>query len=153
MTTVLIQAEVSGYQGKSANLLGALDTDSGLLVVAKELFTGERKDGAVVVSNDPRAERRDSLFTEDKLQDAIRMYFRTTSNELVDLHATVSKHDPRHKIQMDGVGENGTKYVLSPDVTNGAVAVLAMVEAACKTYTVQAASDFSDELASLFLSI
>lgn len=153
MTTVLIQAEVSGYQGRAANLLGALDTESGLLIVAKELAAGERTEGATVISNDPRAERRDGLFTEDRLTDAIRLYFRATATDMVELHEGMSKHDPAHKIQRDGVGEGGTKYQLSPEVTNGNVAVLALIEAADKTYKAQAASDFSGELASLFLSI
>lgn len=153
MTTVLLQAEISGYQGRVANLLGALDTDSGMLIVAKELPLGERHAGATMISNDPRAERRDALFSEDRLQDAIRLYFRATATEMVQLHAGATKHDPRHKIQTDGVGEHGTKYLLSPDVGNGHIAVLALIDAANNTYNAQAASDFSAELANLFLSI
>lgn len=153
MSTVLIQAEISGYQGRAANLLGALDTDSGMLVIARELALGEHKDGAIIISNDPRAERRDGLFSEDKLQDAIRLYFRLSATEMVELHDSMSKHNPAHKIQNDGVGEKGTKYLLSPEVTNGNVAVLALIEAADKTHKAQAASDFSGELASLFMSI
>lgn len=153
MSDVLIQAEVSGYQGRATNLLGALDTDSGMLIVVKELSVGERTANAIVISNDPRTERRDGLFTEDKLQDAIRLFFRATATEMVELHESMSKHNPAHKIQRDGIGENGTKYQLAPEVTNGNVAVLALIEAADKTYKAQSASDFSGELASLFLSI
>lgn len=153
MSIVKLQAEISGYQGKAVNLLGALDTDSGLFIISKEMPAGERVEGATVISNDPRAERRDCLFTEDRLQDAIRLYFRASATEMIELLDTVAKHNPAHKIQSDGVGENGTKYSLSPEVTNGNVAVLALLDAADVTYKAQSATDFSSELADLFLSI
>lgn len=151
--TIRIQAEITGYGGPAVNLLGALDPDSGLLIVAKELKFGERMEGTIVVSNDSRSERRDKLFSEDDLQDAIRLYFRSLSTSLVELLPTVTKHEPGHRIENDGIGENGTKYRLSPDITNGNVAVLALTFVADSAYRAQAATDFSEELADLFTSI
>jgi hypothetical protein len=134
-------------------LLGALDVDSGLFIVAKELKFGERPDGAVIVSNDPRSEQRDSLFTEEKLQDAIRLFFRAQATGVVELLPTVTKHEPSHRIESDGIGEKGTRYRLSPDITNGNVAVLALLSASDSTYRAQAATDFSTELAEMFMTI
>jgi len=151
--TVRLQAEVTGYGGPAANLLGALDADSGLLIVAKELKFGERLDGTMVTSNDPRSERRDRLFTEDDLQDAIRLFFRAQSTAMIELLSPVTKHEVAHKIEKNGVDENGTKYRLSPDITNGNVAVLALVAMADRAYKAQSATDFSQELADLFMSI
>lgn len=153
MSSVRIQAEITGYQGQAINLLGALDTDSGLFIVAKELPMGERIDGAMVVSNDPRSERRDSMFTEDKIQDAIRLFFRAQATGMIELLQSMSKHDPAHRIEAQGLDEHGTKYRLSPDVSNGNVAVLALIFAADNTYKAASATDFSNELAEMFMSI
>jgi hypothetical protein len=153
VTTIRIQAEITGYGGPAANLLGALDSESGLLIVAKELDMGERQPDALVASNDPRSERRDRLFTEADLQDAIRLYFRATSTGMIELLANVAKHEVAHRIQKSGINENGTRYELSPEITNGSVAVLALVLLADNAYKAQSATDFSSELAEFFLSI
>jgi hypothetical protein len=153
MITVRIQAEITGYGGSSANVLGALDMGSGLFIVAKELAYGERVEGAIAVSNDPRSEQRDSLFDEDKLQGAIRLFFRAKATAMIEMLPSVTKFDPSHKIEANGLDENGSKYRLSPDVSNGNMAVLALVDAADRAYKAQAATDFSDELAEFFLTI
>jgi hypothetical protein len=151
--TIRVQAEVTGYGGPAVNLLGALDPDSGLLIVAKELPIGERQDDATVTSNDPRAERRDRLFSEDDLQDAIRLFFRAKSTAMIELLPTVTKHEPAHKIETNGMDENGTKYRLSPDITNGNIAVLALAALADHAYKAQSATTFSNELADFFATI
>lgn len=153
MSSVRIQAEITGYQGQAVNLLGALDTESGLFIIARELGAGERMEGAIVISNDPRSERRDSLFTEEKLQNSIRLLFRAQATGMIELLASMSKHDPAHRIEKGDVDEHGTKYRLAPDVSNGNVAVLALIEAADNAYKAQATTDFSSELADLFMSI
>lgn len=153
MSSIRIQAEITGYQGQAINLLGALDTDSGLFIVAKELPIGERTEGAIVVSNDPRSERRDSMFTEDRIQEAIRLFFRAQATGMIELLQSMSKHDPAHRIEAGGMDENGTKYRLSPDVSNGNIAVLALLCTADITYKAESATDFSNELAEMFMSI
>jgi len=151
--TIRLQAEVTGYNGPAVNLLGALDPDSGLLIVARELAVGERQDETMVTSNDPRSERRDRLFSEDDLQESIRLFFRAKSTAMIELLPTVTKHEPAHKIETNGMDEHGTKYRLSPDITNGNVAILALAALADRAYKSQAATSFSDELAELFASI
>lgn len=153
MSTIRLQAEVTGYSGPAVNLLGALDPDSGLLIVAKELKVGERLDETMVTSNDPRSERRDRLFTEDDFQESIRLFFRAKSTAMIELLPNVTKHEPAHKIETNGMDENGTKYRLSPDITNGNVAILALAAAADRAYKAQSATDFANEMADLFASI
>jgi hypothetical protein len=150
---IRVQAEITGYKGPAVNLMGALDPASGLLVVARELKLGERIDGVIVTSNDPRSERRDRLFTEDDLQEAIRLFFRSQSTGMIELLPNVAKHEPAHRIENDGIGENGTKYRLNPDITNGAIAVLALVALADGTFKAQSATDFCNDLADMFASI
>lgn len=153
MSTVHIQAEISGYQGPAVNLLGALDTDSGLLIVARTLPLGDRAPEALVSSNDPRTDGRDTLFDEDRLQDAIHNFFRAKSTGMVELLPAVNRYDPSNRIENNGIDEHGTKYRLHPDITNGDIAVLAMIDAAHRAYGTEAVADFASEMADLFMSI
>lgn len=151
--TIKLQAEITGYSGPAVNLMGALDPESGLLIVAMELKVGERTADTMVTSNDPRSERRDRLFSEDDLQESIRLFFRAKSTAMLELLPPVVKHEPAHRIENNGIDENGTKYRLSPDITNGAVAVLALTALADRTYKAQSATSFAQELADMFMSI
>jgi hypothetical protein len=153
MATIRIQSVATGYKGKAANLLGALDTDTGLLVVAREMPPGQVFEGATVVTNDPRSGDRDSLFTEEKLQDAIRLFFRAKANGTIEIMSALTKHDPDHFIEVQGIEERGSRYRLNPDFTNGNAAVLAMLESAHRAYLAQEVTDFSDELAEFFVTI
>lgn len=153
MATVRIQSIATGYKGKAANLLGALDTDTGLLIVAKELLPGQVAEGALLVTNDPRSEQRDSLFSEEKLQDAIRLFFRAKANGTFEVMAALTKHDPDHMIEVQSIEERGSRYRLNPDFTNGNAAVLAMLDAAHRAHTAQEVADFADELAEFFITI
>jgi hypothetical protein len=149
---IKVQAELTGYFGPSVNLLGMLDTNSGFMIVAKELPVGERVDGALVITNSNRGER-DRLFTEDDLQASIRQFFSARSMKLLELLAAVQKHDPGNRIQTTGVNERGTRYELSNETTNGNVAVLAMTFAANLSMTAEAANDMASEMTAMFLSI
>lgn len=150
MTIIFIQAEATGYQGPSVTVLGALDTDSGMVVISKELAHGDTHPGAVVISNDPRSERRDSLFTEQKLQTAIRLYFRAIASDLLELWPAVKKHDPQSRIETLGINELGTSYRLSPDLTNGNMAVLAVLDAADVAMNAQGSTEFARDLADMY---
>lgn len=147
MTTILMQSEITGYQGAAVNLLAALDSESGLVIVSKELSPGERKAGAMIVSNDPRSETRDRLYTEDYFSDSIRSYFRSASSKMIELMPAVSKHDPKQYIETNGMGENGIRYRLNESVSNGNVAVLALVHSAEMMISAESANGMAEEMA------
>ncbi|WP_321946591.1 hypothetical protein [Paraburkholderia sp. J10-1] len=154
MSLIKIQTAITGYQGLPVSLLGGLDTETGLLMVAKEMPYGDREATATFITNDPRTDERDGLFIDDeKLQRALRLFFRMRRTGLIDLMKTVSKHDPENRIESDGTTERGVRYRLAPDISNGNVAVLAMVEAADTAYRIEEASSFADELSSMFFTI
>lgn len=153
MSIIRIQAEINGYAGKAVNLLGALDLDSGLLIISKDLPAGERSEEALIIANDPRCQHRDTLFDEELLQDAIRLYFRAKSTGMVELLPAIAKHDPAHKIENDGVGENGTKYRLAADISNGHIGVLALLLQAENANKGNEVASFSQDLAELFMTI
>lgn len=147
-----IQAEISGYFGPPINLRALLDPASGYMIVSKELPPGERIGGALVVTNNSRGER-DRLFTEDDLSDAIRQLYRAQAGKLLELLPAVTKHDPTHRLQVATMTENGTRYELSSETTNGNVAVLALVNAANLTLNASDATDMAAEMRDMFLSI
>lgn len=153
MTMLLIQASVSAYLGPAVNLLGAYDSCSGLLIVERELARGERIADAVFVTDDARADDRDRLFDEDNLQTAIRSFFRAKHSGLVELEKAVMRHDPEHKIESDGVTEQGSKFRVNAEATNGQIAVLAMFDAIAIAGQAEIASEFSDDLIDVFLTI
>jgi hypothetical protein len=149
---VTMQAEIVGYFGQAVNLRAMLDPSSGFIIISDELAQGERVPGALMVTNDPRGER-DRLFVEEAFQDAIRQFYSAKHTGLLEIMSAVAKHDPQARIQTAGFNESGTRYELSPDTTNGNVAILALVNAATITLKANDAMDMGEEMAAMFLSI
>jgi hypothetical protein len=150
---LLVQAQITGYTGPAVNLLAAVHAAKGLVVVSKELPLGERVPGATFTTNDTRADSRDRLFVEDHFQDAIRLFYRAYAMRLLELMPPVAKHDPTHRIEVDGMNEHGTKYRLANEISNGAVAVLAIFDAAEISLNVAGAADMVSELSAMFMTI
>lgn len=153
MTVIRVQAIISGYQGQAVNLIGAMHTEKGLFIIAKEQALGERTDGALIVSNNARLDGRDRLFDEDKLQRAIRLYFSLKGQGLLELLPAVMKHDPGNRIEADGMNERGTRYRLSPEITNGSVAILAMLEAADLAQAADTTSETASDIVDMYDSL
>jgi hypothetical protein len=148
---IKIQAEIAGYFGPAVNLLGIVDVATGFMIVSKELTVGERVEDALVITNNTRSER-DRLFVEADLQDAIRLFYSARTMSLLELLPTVQKHDPSSRINT-GMNDRGTRYELSPETTNGNVAVLAMVLATNASTTAESVNEMASEMAEMFLSI
>ncbi len=153
MSVIRVQAIISGYQGKAVNLLGAMHTETGLFIVAKEQALTARTDGALTVSNNGRLDDRDRLFDEDKLQRAIRLYFSLKGQGLLELLPEVQKHDPAQRIQVDGMNDRGTRYGLSDEITNGHVAVLAMLEAADLSTAADTTSETAADITGMYAEL
>lgn len=153
MSVITLQAAITGYKGQAANLLAAVDGDSGLVIVSQEVAIGGRTPGALLVSNDPRAAERDMLFDEGKLAGAIERYFRAEATGMVELLAAVQRHKPTNQIQVAGIDASGTRYQLSPEITNGQVAVLAIMYAATNSLSIEETADFAQEMADMFMTI
>jgi hypothetical protein len=150
---IRIQARIAGYFGPAVNLLAALDPDTGLVIVSRELPLTERLEGALLTTNDPRADGRDRLFSEDRFEDAIRRYYRARAIGTIQLLPPVQKHDPGNRIEADGMNESGTKYRLASEIGNGAVAVLAVMDAAGMALKVEDAAGMAGEISEMFFSI
>jgi hypothetical protein len=153
LSVITLQAEINGYKGQAVNILAAVDGGTGLVIVSQEVAFGERTPGALIVSNDPRAPSRDMLFDEGKLAGAIDRYFRADSTGMVELLASVQRHKPTNAIQVGGVDASGTRYQLSPEITNGQIAILAIMYAAGNTLSIEDTSEFAQDMADMFMTI
>ncbi|WP_109479120.1 hypothetical protein [Paraburkholderia sp. C35] len=160
MSVVTLQAEINGYKGQAVNLLAAVDAGdpgaadgTGLVIVSQELPLGHREPGAMMTSNDPRAPARDLLFDESMIAAAIDLYFRADSTGMIELLSPVQRFNPGGAVQVRGVAATGTRYELNPEITNGQIAVLALMYAANRSMSVADTSEFADEMAEMYFTI
>ena len=120
-----IMASISGYSGASVTLLAYLDPSNGVLGIAKKVTFREKADPGYAFVTNTRTESYDCLFTEDHWALAIRDFQVAEGNETLKLSDSAAQYRPR--IETDGVDEKGQKYRLHSDLTNGELAVLALV--------------------------
>lgn len=151
----MMQANVLGFGGKPATVLGLYDPDNDTLTIAKAPdYKRERVKESLVITNDQAAQVRDALFTADDFQAAINAYIamrdgygRDGATKRLILAADVERFNPRAAIDLDGYTETGARYKVNPDTSNGQVAVLAMCWHASKASGMYAAMSFAQELA------
>jgi hypothetical protein len=156
MSSIAVQAQIVGYHGRAVNLLCMLDQQTGLILIGKELEANQRHQGALFVTNDaqdPQTAMRDELFEADHLRDAIALYFARDGSGRLAMVAATERHKPAHKIERDGYDERGARYRLADDVSNGNVAVLAIVWTIAQADLAQEGIDFCAEMAAMFATI
>ena len=146
-----IQAVIGSYRDAPTTLLGLLDENTGVLVIAKQVPYGEEKlapDMALVSNLD--LESRDWRFTDDHIQEAIIRFFTRSAQGTISIPRDLTRIDPTSKIEMDNIDVTGRKYRLSPDIANAQIAVLAMVAYADKYSGISAALTAADEMLDIF---
>jgi len=139
-----IMASVSGFSGEKVTLLAFLDPATGVLAIAKKTreFREVGDEGYAFVTN-TRTEAYDCLFTEEHWEQAIRDFTVAEGNESLKLGDEAARFTPR--IETDGVGEKGQKYRLHADLTNGEIAVLALVHFQKRQQAMSAVDSVMDE--------
>lgn len=152
---IRVQASVAGYSGSPITLLGAIDEDTGVLVVAKQVPYNEKRivqkaqDGSeisfVLISN---LDLRESefKFSDELLRDAIRSFYSMNAQGSLDIIESVARYNPDNKIERDTIDERGANYKIMPDIENGQMAVLAMVSFMAKQGEINSLSDFYSAL-------
>jgi len=150
---IQIQATITGYAGVPCTLFSAYDPDTRILVIGVEAdYRTERRDGCIVLTNDPDLPR-DKLFTDADLLPAIAA-FHALKNGLaadgkaarVEFAARAARAHPEQSIERDGIDVNGPKYRVSPTVTCGQIAALATCLYAIKSDTVARTVDMVESL-------
>lgn len=153
MSNLAVQAQIVGYHGRPVNLLGMLDKQTGLILIGKELEANQQHQGAIFVTNDAKTALRDQLFETDHLRDALELYFARDGSGRLAMVASTERYKPAHKIERDGYNERGARYRLADDVSNGNVAVLAIVWTMAQADTAQDGIEFCEEMAAMFATI
>ena len=146
-TPMKIQASIAGYAGQPITLLGFLDKDTGVLIVAKEVKYRENREAPdfALVSNLDLPDL-DMKLTDDLLRDTIRSYYTRKSQMTMEVTKEVQRYEPDNKIDLEAVDENGRRYKIDPNIQNGQIAVLAMVALIEKQVGFAAAMDMASEL-------
>lgn len=127
-----LQANIGRYAGRPSSVFGALDEDTGILVVATVADAGPRHPGCILIASDPR-EDRDALFGDADLLAGIRAYLEHRQRPAPDGQGTCLRFgprairaDPAAAIEQDGLDPNGPRYRVSADATNAQIGTLAL---------------------------
>lgn len=119
---------VSGFRGQSVTLAALHDSDTGMLVIAKQvafrLTKPEANDALVCNASTNEA---DFIFTDDHIAEAIRDYYLMKGHGHISLADALARYEPDNKIEVDDINESGRKFRISNDIDNGQMAVLAAV--------------------------
>jgi hypothetical protein len=146
-----IEVSICGYEGPGITLICALKTDTNVVVIAAEEREARevRREGFALVTNQ-HLDAADWLFTDDHIRKAIASYFTRSTQGTLDIIEQLGRHDPKNSIVKVGFDENGPRYQIAPDITNGQLAVLAACGFADRQLSLCAAESVADELAGLY---
>ena len=123
--TVKMRVNVAGYTGKAVSLYCAYDAETDVLLIAKEgVYEAKPREGFLRVTNQDRDETYDAVFPEDETREAINAFFSLDAMNVLSLTDTMKRHDPKNRIERDGMDERGMRYKIDPSITNGQLAVL-----------------------------
>lgn len=146
-----IHVSISGYEGPAVTLVCALKTDSNVLVIAKQEqdLREERKEGFALVTN-LHLPASDWLFTDDHIRQGIGDYYARSTQGTLDIVEALSRHDPSNNIGKEGFDERGPVYRITPDITNGQLAIIAACAYADLQVGLGSAASVSDRFADLY---
>jgi len=152
---IQIQANMAGFAGRPQTVLGALDEETGILVIAAVVDVIPRRDGCVLIETDSRADR-DSLFSYEDLKSAISAYYELKGSVAADgksacLRFTerAMRADPSGGIELDGIDVSGPIYRISPEAGNAQIGALALCRYARNFSTISDTLGMADELGRL----
>lgn len=141
---IQIQATIVGYGGKACSLFSVFDPESRVLVFGAEVeYRATRRDGCVVLTNDPEIPR-DALFSDADLRSAIAAFFSLKSGVASDGKSSrlafsdrAARANPEQSIEKDGIDAGGPRFRIAEGVTCGQIAALATCLHATRVDTVE----------------
>lgn len=146
-----IQASIAGFGGEPASLLANLDANTGVLVIVKQIkFREERAAADLALVSNLDLPDLDYRFEDKHLRDTIRAYYTRKAQLTLDIMTDVKRHEPDNKIEQEAVDEGGRRYRVAPDITNGQMAVLAIIAMVETQSGFSAAVEMLDELAEMY---
>lgn len=127
-----LQANISGYSGRPTSVFGAMDEDSGILVIAAAVDQLPRREGCMLVSSDARADH-DGLFRYEDLRDGIGAYAVLKERVASDGQSLclrfsdkAMRAEPASAIELDGIDVSGPLYRVAPEASNAQIGTLAL---------------------------
>lgn len=146
-----IQTTIAGFKGEPKTLIGNLDERTGVLVMVKEVKHRESRiaPDMALVSNLALADL-DFTFKDEHIRDTIRAYYTRKAQLTLDVMNEIRSCEPDNMIEQDAVDEGGRRYRISPDITNGQIAVLAAVAFVEHQTGFSAAISVANELAEFY---
>lgn len=142
---------ITGLEGPATTITCALVRDTNVLVIAAEEkpFREVRKEGFALVTN-ADLPAHDWRFTDTNVRDAITSYFARNVQGTLDLVDKVKSLDPQAAIFRESYDENGPRYKIAPDISNGRLAILAACAYADRQHNVGASLSMMDDLLELY---
>lgn len=150
---IQIQATFVGYGGRPCSLFSAYDPDAQVLVISAEVdYRRERREGAIVLTNDTTISR-DQLFADPDLHEAIRAYYALKSGMATDGKSSrlafgdrAARSNPDAIIERDGMDERGPRFRVSDAVTCAQMAALATCRYAVKADSISRTVEMASTL-------
>lgn len=122
---IIIRVNVAGFTGRAASIFTVFNADTRAVVVSEEVdYEQHRREGALLVTNQSSDQVFDLLYGDDETRAAIEAYLATEGVGLLQFSSKVKRLSPANKIERDGMDASGMRYRISPDISNGQVAVL-----------------------------
>jgi hypothetical protein len=145
-----ILASIGGYgaNGSDAVTIAALRQPDGILVIVRQVeYQAQRKPGMAFVTN-MKMDAYDCMFLEEHLSPAIRAYREMVGQGLLTFSDDSMKFTPR--IETDGIDERGQKYRLDENISNGQMAVLAIVHFVSRQQAITSTATLAERMAGLY---
>lgn len=151
---ISIQACITGYEGSPASLFSLYKPDSDVLAVSvlSPKFIIERREGAMLITNNDRYER-DWMFKPDDFRDSIEAYFafsmglaRDGKSKRLSVGSKATSADPVNALDREGFDERGPVYQVNESITNAQVAFLATALYAQRKGQLDMCTDFAKEI-------
>lgn len=122
---VKMRINVAGYLGNAVSMMCAFDAATDVLLVARagEYEAGDRA-GFLRITTQDKDAFYDAIFPEEEMREAITAYFGLDSLNLINLTDSVRQHEPKNRIERNGIDDHGPVYRINPEITNGQIAVL-----------------------------
>ncbi|MBY0475416.1 MAG: hypothetical protein K2Q13_10215 [Nitrosomonas sp.] len=133
-----------------------MDIETNILVIAAEAdYRTERRDGCIVLTNDPDIPR-DSLFEDLELKQAISAFYSLKSGIASDgkssrlvISDRAARANPEPSIEKDGIDNSGPVFRVADGVTSGQIAALATCLYATRAATIESTLNMSEQLLAL----
>lgn len=145
---MILQANIGGYTGRAATVIGYFDMESQtLLIKAVDGLKASRFNGAGLITNQP-SDDCDYHFSEQDFAQAFRDFRYFQYSDRLIFENAAQRAMPQ--VEINKITESGSDLAISPSTTNEQMAVLALCFFARVAGDSEKALSMHDELSPYF---